>query len=127
MNVNLEVELSDLLYKVKELRVAAKYISNEPIRGDILRIADQLEQSEKRIRELTISKNPYRYLDESEFQNQEIIRNVEWIVADQKKQTVFESLHPLSKKWVKRIILGRFEKEQLETQFFIQLRMKAKE
>ena len=42
MNVNLEVELSDLLYKVKELRVAAKYISNEPIRGDILRIADQL-------------------------------------------------------------------------------------
>ena len=61
MNVNLEVELSDLLYKVKELRVAAKYISNEPIRGDILRIADQLEQSEKRIRELTISKNPYRY------------------------------------------------------------------
>ena len=127
MNVNLEVELSDLLYKVKELRVAAKYISNEPIRGDILRIADQLEQSEKRIRELTISKNPYRYLDESEFQNQEIIRNVEWIVADQKKQTVFERLHPLSKKWVKRIILGRFEKEQLETQFFIQLRMKAKE
>ncbi|SDY91090.1 hypothetical protein [Acinetobacter kyonggiensis] len=50
MNVNLEVELSDLLYKVKELRVAAKYISDELAREEVLRIADDLEASENRIR-----------------------------------------------------------------------------
>lgn len=50
MNVHLEVELSDILYKVQELRVATKYISDQAMKEEILRIADDLEASETRIR-----------------------------------------------------------------------------
>jgi hypothetical protein len=50
MNINLELELSDLLHRIKELRSASKYISDESAREEILRIADALDASETRIR-----------------------------------------------------------------------------
>ena len=54
----------------------------------------------------------------------EVIRNVEWIHADTKK-TVFEYLHPVTKKeWRMQIINGFFffEKENLEKQYFDEIK-----
>ena len=51
----------------------------------------------------------------------EIIRNVEWIHAKTKK-TVFEYLHPVTKEWRMQIINGFFEKENLEKQYFDEIK-----
>ena len=50
----------------------------------------------------------------------EVIRNVEWIHADTK--TVFEYLHPVTKEWRMQIINGFFEKENLEKQYFDEIK-----
>lgn len=50
MNVHLEVELSDIAFRVNEIRSLAKYVSDDIVKTDLLRIADDLEASESRIR-----------------------------------------------------------------------------
>ena len=51
----------------------------------------------------------------------EVIRNVEWIHADTKK-TVFEYLHPVTEEWRTKILNGFFEKEDLEKQYFDEIK-----
>lgn len=51
----------------------------------------------------------------------EVIRNVEWFHADTKK-TFFEYLHPVTKEWRKKMINGFFEKEELEKQYFDEIK-----
>ena len=51
----------------------------------------------------------------------EVIRNVEWFHADTKK-TVFEYLHPVANEWRMRVINGFFEKEELEKQYFDEIK-----
>jgi hypothetical protein len=51
----------------------------------------------------------------------EVIRNVEWVHADTKK-TIFEYLHPVANEWRMRVINGFFEKEELEKQYFDEIK-----
>ena len=38
------------------------------------------------------------------------------------KKTVFEYLHPVTKEWRKKMINGFFEKEELEKQYFDEIK-----
>ena len=51
----------------------------------------------------------------------EVIRNVEWFSCRYKKNC-FEYLHPVTKEWRKKMINGFFEKEELEKQYFDEIK-----
>ena len=44
------------------------------------------------------------------------------MVSCRYKKTVFEYLHPVTKEWRKKMINGFFEKEELEKQYFDEIK-----
>jgi hypothetical protein len=49
MNIHVTVELSDIAFRIKEIRTMSKYVTDEIIKNDLLRIATDLESSLDRL------------------------------------------------------------------------------